>query len=149
MSTKKTIKKSTKKTISKAKSAKKIYPKKLSEQELTQLCHDCEGRCCLYFCLEIDTPDSKYEFEKLRWYLTHQKTWIYVSDDKWHLMVHNPCNFFDRDHKLCKIYEKRPTICREHKHNNCERDNDVFYDQIFMSLEELDQYISKLKNLRK
>jgi len=134
------IKKPTKKTV------KKNNIKNCVEaQELTKLCQNCEGRCCLYFCLEIDTPDCKSEFEKIRWYLAHQKTWIYVSDKKWYLMIHTPCSFFDNKKKLCKIYEKRPEICREHSHDNCERDNDKFYDEIFMSLEELDKHIAKLK----
>lgn len=104
------------------------------------LCDDCAAKCCRYFALEIETPESREDFEDIRWYLCHEQTLIYVSDETWYLHVENDCRYRGPDHR-CTIYDRRPTMCREHNTDDCERAEPWAYDLKFASLEELETYI--------
>ena len=114
--------------------------RKLSPEELTQICLDCGAKCCRYFALQIDEPDSDKEYEKVRWYLAHENTWVFVDEGKWYLLVNNKCRYLGQD-LLCTVYDRRPDICRKHNQKNCERDSDIFYDIIFKSMEEFEQWL--------
>lgn len=76
-------------------------------------CHLCDALCCRYYALELDPPEDEEDFDDLRWYLLHEKTWIWVDDGEWFLQVDEPCRFLD-EHGRCTIYERRPRICREY-----------------------------------
>ncbi|MBL4886037.1 MAG: YkgJ family cysteine cluster protein, partial [Planctomycetaceae bacterium] len=94
------------------------------------LCDYCTAKCCRYFALPIETPDSREEMDNIRWYMLHEHVSIFVDDGDWYLMVHTKCRKL-RDDNLCGIYETRPEICREYSSDNCEYDGDGCYDQLF------------------
>jgi len=119
---------------------KKKHKKKIDAEELTRMCVSCGAKCCTYFALEIDKADSSEEYEKVRWYLAHTKTWVFTDEDKWYLMVLNECEYLGED-KLCTDYENRPAICREHIQTNCERDDDIFYDELFKTTKEFENWL--------
>ena len=74
-------------------------------------CSKCSALCCKYFALEIDRPSTRNDFENIRWYISHQKTSVYIQAGKWFLNVKNRCKYLDGSHR-CSIYEHRPAICR-------------------------------------
>ncbi|MCG6155500.1 YkgJ family cysteine cluster protein [Rubinisphaera margarita] len=104
------------------------------------LCDHCTAKCCRYFALPIDTPDSREELENIRWYLLHEDVSIFVDEGTWFLMVHTVCRKLRSDN-LCGIYETRPQICRDYSTDNCEYDGDGCYDQLFESPEQMWEYI--------
>jgi len=114
--------------------------RKLSDEELTEICTNCGAKCCKYFALEIDEPDCQDEYEDVRWYLCHENTWVFIDDGKWYLYLHNKCRYLD-DNNLCTIYDSRPKICREHNQVDCEIDSDVFYDVLFKSQDDFLKYL--------
>ncbi|MCU7800546.1 MAG: YkgJ family cysteine cluster protein [gamma proteobacterium symbiont of Lucinoma myriamae] len=79
---------------------------KMNEQTETKVtCANCDACCCrLEVMLISDTgvPERFIEFDK----------WGGMTmarlDDGW-------CSALDRNTMMCKIYEKRPLICREFK----------------------------------
>lgn len=83
------------------------------------LCEHCTAKCCRYFALPIDTPDSHEEFEYIRWYLLHERASVFVEDEVWYLLVHTVCRHLQDDHR-CGIYDTRPTICQEYSTDDCE-----------------------------
>ena len=104
-------------------------------------CKNCDGMCCKYVALEIDTPETKEEFENIRWYVAHKNIGVYVdSDDKWHIEFKTPCEFLGKDN-LCKIREKRPEICRGYSQDECLFHNDYSEKHTFNSIEEIDKYL--------
>jgi len=113
-------------------------------------CHKCGAKCCRYFALQLDTPRSRADFENIRWYLAHKKVTIFVDGGKWFLDVGNECRYLTADHR-CRIYDKRPLVCREHDTYECERHpGDFGHEHTFKKLEELDRYIEKrFKSKRK
>ncbi|MDQ7087485.1 MAG: YkgJ family cysteine cluster protein [Acidobacteriota bacterium] len=76
-------------------------------------CERCAALCCRYFALELDPPEDEDDFDDLRWYLLHKRSWIWVDDGEWYLQVDEECRFLEKDGR-CGIYDRRPRICREY-----------------------------------
>ncbi len=103
------------------------------------LCDYCTAKCCRYFALPIDTPDTAEDFDFIRWYLLHDRATVFTDDDVWYLLVHTTCRHLRDDH-LCGIYETRPQICRDYTTDACEYDGDWTYDRYFETPEQIDEY---------
>jgi Fe-S-cluster containining protein len=104
-------------------------------------CEKCDAKCCKHIALEIDKPESKEDFEDIRWYVAHKNVNIFVEDGDWYIEFLTPCEHLNKDNK-CEVYETRPKICKDYSEEEC-----VFGDYkeelIFHSLEELDSYIKE------
>jgi Fe-S-cluster containining protein len=112
-------------------------------------CRTCSAKCCQYFALQIDTPRTREDFESLRWYIAHKQTNIFFEKRKWYLEVTTACRFLTKDRR-CKIYHKRPKICREHSTVSCEHTAGEAEHEIYLrSFEELDDYIHTRFSKRK
>ncbi len=115
-------------------------------------CHECDALCCRYYALELDPPEDADDFDDLRWYLLHEKTWIWVDEGEWFLQVDEPCRFLDRDGR-CTIYARRPRICREYGDPALQEDpeeplcdwfaRDEHHELEFREPEELEAYARK------
>ncbi len=103
------------------------------------LCEHCTGKCCRYFALPIDTPETWDDFEHIRWYMVHGRVSMFVEDETWYLMVHNDCNHLMDDHR-CALYENRPTICRAYTTDDCEYEDDTTYEKLFETPEQIWEY---------
>ncbi|MFH1829418.1 MAG: YkgJ family cysteine cluster protein [Pseudomonadota bacterium] len=113
------------------------------KEKQPSMCHRC-SRCCAYFCLEIDEPESLHEYDDLAWIVAHQKTAIHVTGKTWELVVHNPCQHLGAD-GVCRIYDKRPRICRKHVPGDCEFGQKHLHDydevdHIFCNMDDLWAY---------
>ena len=107
------------------------------------LCEKCVGLCCRYLALPIDTPESKGDFDDVRWYLAHEGISVFVEDGDWYIA--NRCKYLTRDNR-CDIYENRPRLCRGYKEDTCDyHSGDYGYEMYFTSIEELDEYLTKQK----
>jgi Fe-S-cluster containining protein len=107
------------------------------------LCDHCTAKCCRYFALPIDTPQTFADFEYLRWYLMHDRASIFVEEDTWYLLVHTVCKHLQGDNR-CGIYESRPQICREYSTDDCEFDDRYTYDRYFETSEQVAEYADAL-----
>lgn len=103
------------------------------------LCTYCTARCCRYFALPIDTPETFEDFEYIRWFLLHEQASIFVDEGTWYLMVGTVCKHLLADNR-CGIYHHRPKICREYSTDDCEYDNDATYDQYFELGDQMAEY---------
>ena len=104
------------------------------------LCQYCSAKCCRYFALPIDKPESRDEFENVRWFMLHGRVGLFVDDNVWYLMVYADCRHLRSDN-MCGIYETRPTICRSYSTDNCEYDDDGIYDQYFETPEQMWEFM--------
>jgi uncharacterized protein len=103
------------------------------------LCQYCTAKCCKYFALPIDTPESLEDWEFVRWYLLHEGATVFKEDAQWYLLVHTTCKHLQADNR-CGIYETRPPICREYSTDNCEYDDDWLYEQYLETSEQVWEY---------
>ncbi len=104
------------------------------------LCGKCAGLCCRYFALAIEKPETKRDFEDIRWYLLHRDTTIFVEDGEWYLQMNAQCKALLPDNR-CAIYEQRPTICRSYKTAKCDWHGDEYeYEHVFAEPEQIAAY---------
>jgi Fe-S-cluster containining protein len=103
------------------------------------LCSYCSAKCCCYFALPIETPETWKDFEYIRWYLLHQQATVFVEDDCWYLLVYNRCKYL-RDDNLCSHYETRPQICRDYTTRNCEYEDEWVYEHYWETPEQVEEY---------
>ncbi|MEN7982100.1 MAG: YkgJ family cysteine cluster protein [Nanoarchaeota archaeon] len=110
----------------------------------SKTCEKCNGKCCKYVAIEIDTPEDLEDFENIRWYVAHKNINVYVDEeDKWHIEFLTLCEFLGEKNK-CEIYEKRPTICREYNQDECLFHNGYEEKYTFKKLEDVDKYIREV-----
>ncbi len=105
----------------------------------TVLCEHCYAKCCRYFALPIDKPETRTDFDYMRWFLLHRQASVFTDGDTWYLLVHTECKHLLPDHR-CGIYETRPEICREYSMTDCEFDDDWLYDRYFETSEQVEEY---------
>ncbi len=103
------------------------------------LCAYCTAKCCRYFALPIDTPETWDDYDHVRWYMMHGDVSVFVEDETWYLVIHADCKHLMDDH-LCDAYLARPGICRKYSTGDCEYDDDAVYDQLFESPEQVWEY---------
>lgn len=104
------------------------------------LCDYCSAKCCKYFALPIEKPETLKDFDFMRWFLLHDKASVFVEDGDWYLLVHTHCKHLQPDNR-CGIYFTRPEICREYSTDNCEYDEDSTYEKYFETAEQVAEYV--------
>ena len=103
------------------------------------LCEYCTAKCCRYFALPIETPETFEDFEFIRWFLLHDRATVFQEDDDWYLLVHTMCEHLQADNR-CGIYETRPQICRDYTTKNCEYEDDWTYDFYLETAEQVAEF---------
>jgi len=90
--------------------------------------------------LEIDTPETRQQYDDIRWYLVHQNVFVFIEKKKWYLGVYSRCKHLQADNR-CGIYETRPRICREYSTDNCDYHGGEYdWEVLFSSAEQLWAY---------
>lgn len=104
------------------------------------LCEHCTGVCCRYIALPIEKPESRADFDDIRWYLLHTGISVFVEDGEWYINMATPCRHLGADNR-CRIYHTRPSICRKYTAENCDyHSGDYGWEQHFACPEHLDEY---------
>lgn len=113
--------------------------------DMDPTCNKCGGKCCNYFCFEIDEPEDYEEFEDIRWYVLHDGVSVHIDDGDWYIAIENRCQALD-PYGQCSIYEDRPLICRSYSTDDgCDYtgSGDYEYDEEFRSPEQVERYARK------
>jgi len=109
-------------------------------------CKDCDGKCCNYITIQIDTPKKEIDFEELKWFLCHEGITVYIDNDgDWCVEVITNCKNLDKENK-CKIYKTRPKVCSDHHTHECEAnlEHGDYFKKIFKTMEDIDNYRNSL-----
>ena len=105
-------------------------------------CEKCTGLCCQYFALPIETPEDKDDYDDIRWYLCHEDTTVFVEDGDWYININNRCKHLSKKGDRCKIYKKRPNICRGYSHADCDFvEGEYDYELHFTNDKQMEEYI--------
>ncbi|HEV7298577.1 MAG TPA: YkgJ family cysteine cluster protein [Tepidisphaeraceae bacterium] len=107
---------------------------------MSSLCDQCAALCCRYISLPIDNPETRKDYDDIRWYLIHQNIVVYIEKAQWYVGVLNRCKHLQDDNR-CGIYETRPAICRKYTTDNCDYHGGEYdFEQLFTSAEHLMEY---------
>jgi uncharacterized protein len=128
-----------------------VHRAKLRREDLKPgdcLCNHCPAKCCRYFALPLDTPDTWKEFDYMRWFLLHEGATVFCEDGAWYLLVYSACRHL-RDDNLCGTYPTRPNICREYTTDNCEYDDTWVYERYIELPEQVEEFAEALMGPRR
>lgn len=104
-------------------------------------CDQCIGLCCRYFALPIETPEDRDDYDDIRWYLCHKDITVFVEEGDWYINIKNRCKNLTRDNR-CKIYNKRPRICRKYRHKDCDFvEGEYDYELHFTTAKQMEEYM--------
>jgi Fe-S-cluster containining protein len=105
-------------------------------------CGKCNGLCCRYFALPIETPEDKEDFDDIRWYLCHKDITVFVEDDDWYINIKNKCRHLSQKDYRCGIYKTRPKICRGYKMSDCDFiEGEYDYELHFVNDKQMEEYM--------
>ena len=104
------------------------------------LCDYCTAKCCRYFALPMDTPETREDFEYIRWFMLHGDVAVFVEEGHWYLLVYNVCRHLQEDQR-CGIYATRPQICREYSTDDCEYGDAAIYEKYLETVEQVEEYM--------
>ena len=88
----------------------------------------CKAMCCNYIVKHLSPPRTKLDFDEIYWFLCHDKVSVFIDGRKWYLLVDVPCGKLDAKSR-CRIYAKRPYVCRLHSEENCEYTGKVDFQE--------------------
>jgi uncharacterized protein len=82
-------------------------------------CEGCAAHCCRYITIEIDKPDTKWQYDQIRWMLLHQDVSVFVDNEgDWLVEFPARCEELGEDN-LCRSYGSRPDLCRRYEADEC------------------------------
>ena len=81
-------------------------------------CQGCVAHCCRYISVEIDTPNTKWQYDQILWMLLHENVSIYVEEGEWFVEFQSRCRALNESN-LCSIYPDRPKVCRDYSNETC------------------------------
>ena len=68
---------------------------------------------------------------------------VFVDEGDWFVQFNSRCKYLDKDNR-CRIYERRPRICRKYSIKNCEFTGDgEAHDLEFKTLKQIEAYANK------
>lgn len=117
----------------------------MAKKNKKNLCEKCTGMCCRYFALPIETPESRGDYDDIRWYLCHENVTVFVEDGDWYVNIKNKCKYLSEENYLCQCYETRPKICRKYSEENCDFTSDEYdYEMHFTDDKQMEEYMKVL-----
>ncbi|MHC4124321.1 MAG: YkgJ family cysteine cluster protein [Planctomycetota bacterium] len=106
------------------------------------LCNKCTGLCCRYFALPIETPEDRGDYDDIKWFLCHEDISVFVEDGDWYINIDNKCKYLTNGDHQCKIYSKRPRICRGYHTRDCDLvEGEYDYELHFTDDKQMEEYI--------
>jgi Fe-S-cluster containining protein len=98
--------------------------------------------CCRYFALPIETPEDRGDYDDIRWFLVHKGITVFVEDGDWYISIKSKCKYLSEKDNRCRIYGKRPRICRGYSHRYCDYvEGEYDYELHFTSDKQMEEYI--------
>ena len=115
----------------------------------SNLCEHCTAACCNHVALPIEIPETRRDFDDIRWYLMHADITVFVEDGDWYIQFATPCRNLEPDNR-CGIYETRPKICREYKAGECDYEGGAHdYEHLFTRPEHIEAYAAQWEKKRR
>ena len=105
------------------------------------LCRQCIGLCCRYFALPIETPETREDYDDIRWYLCHEAVTVFVEDGDWYVNIKNRCRNLNGQNR-CDAYAQRPQLCRDYSEERCDfTEGEYDYELHFTDDRQMAEYI--------
>lgn len=92
----------------------------LDAAQSMMLCAGCV-RCCTYVAVEVDAPDTPWQYDQYVWLLYHKNIWMYVEKgNHWYVQFETVCDKLAPTGR-CTIHGEHPALCKKYDARSCER----------------------------
>jgi hypothetical protein len=92
----------------------------LTPAQNMMLCAGCV-RCCTYVAVEVDAPDTPWQYDQYVWLLYHKNIWMYVEKgNHWYVQFETVCDKLSPQGH-CTVHGKHPVLCKNYDARSCER----------------------------
>ncbi len=107
-------------------------------------CKECNQECCRSVIVEMDEPTTSGDWEDIKWQVAHKNVKVILdNEDAWCIEFLTDCNHLD-ENGACKIYDKRPAMCRGHSPETCVINGEGdYYEVILHSIEDVEKYLQE------
>jgi len=67
---------------------------------------------------------------------------VFVEEGDWYININNRCRHLSEKDHQCRIYDKRPKICRGYRHADCDFvEGEYDYELHFTNDKQMEEYI--------
>jgi len=92
----------------------------LDPAQSMMLCAGCV-RCCTYVAVEVDSPDTPWQYDQYVWLLYHKNIWMYVEKgNHWYVQFETVCEKLSPTGQ-CTVHGEHPVLCKKYDARSCER----------------------------
>jgi hypothetical protein len=92
----------------------------LDAAQSMMLCAGCV-RCCTYVAVEVDAPDTPWQYDQYVWLLYHRNVWMYVEKgNHWYVQFETVCDKLAPTGQ-CTVHGGHPVLCKKYDARACER----------------------------
>jgi hypothetical protein len=92
----------------------------LDAAQSMMLCAGCV-RCCTYVAVEVDSPDTPWQYDQYVWLLYHKNIWMYVEKgNHWYVQFETVCDKLSPQGQ-CMVHGEHPVLCKQYDARSCER----------------------------
>ncbi len=107
-------------------------------------CSECKQECCKSVIVEVDEPTTIGDWEDIKWQVAHKNVKVIRDNEKdWCIEFLTNCNNLNKD-GTCKIYSKRPVMCKNHDSEACVINGEGdYYEIIFHNIGDVEKYLAE------
>lgn len=107
-------------------------------------CSECNQECCKSVIVEIDKPETLQDWEDIKWQVAHKNVRVLLDNEaSWCIEFLTECDEMDENGR-CKIYDKRPKMCREHSSENCIVNGyGDYHELLFECIQDVEDFLKK------
>lgn len=107
-------------------------------------CFECNQECCKSVIIEMDKPETREDWEDIKWQVAHKNVQVILdNEDAWCIEFLTECDEMDENGR-CKIYDKRPDMCRNHSSQRCAVNGEgSYYEVILKSIKDVEDYLKE------
>lgn len=116
----------------------------MTEEKRFKNCFECNQECCKSVIVQIDDPETFEDWEDIKWQVAHHNVRV-IKDNcgDWCVEFLTECDEMADDGK-CKIYEKRPQMCRNHSAETCVINGEgEYYEVVFDCINDVEKYLEE------
>jgi hypothetical protein len=110
-------------------------------------CKDCNAECCKHIAVPIDEPETVEDFERIKWYLSHDNVTVYKDvENDWLVEFISRCSQLNGHRCMAWGTDRYPRICGEYEMKTCVMNEEgEYWEILFKTPEDVDAYVAKHK----
>lgn len=122
------------------------HPQWTVDPQVKMLCRDCTAECCKHIGIPIDAPTTWEDFQRIKWYITHENVSCYLDvEGDWIVEFISKCGQLNGNRCMAWGTKDYPNICAEYEMKTCVMNEEGdWWEILFKTPEDVDAHCKKL-----